>query len=831
MAHSRIRSTRWAREALGAIVVATMASSLISAEGAAAITSSTVSPLHTAATQTLRSAQSGQAQMKTIACPTSTRCLAIGAASSDQGVISYSADAGVTWSAVAVFDPTTILSLNSLTCPSSTECVAVGASLEHRGVAIVGHFAKAAWSWSPPITMPNESTRGNPPTVALNSVACVSVDMCVAVGSDLSNSINVTTYTTNAGRSWAPAAIAGGDGVSVGGYQSALSSVNCNSPTSCVAVGSDATGHGVVTYATFAAGVWTWSTAATQLPGDGAGGYLTSIRCYSAIACVAVGSDSAGQGIATVASFTSPTWTWSSESIVAPDASGWGMLFALSCTPLGECQAVGVDKNSQSITTRSLDGGSTWSNDVVVANDGAIGSFGNDPASVFCTSASRCITVGTDALSRAFYSSSSNAGINWSREALFNVAALPGQGPLSYTSCSGNLCVAVGSNDHNHSVVSRSTDYGRTWSAETALKSDDSGASYIQGVSCVGPTLCVVVGWDNLSRPVFSRSIDAGRTWSTERSIATDFSSVGFLNHVSCPNVHRCIAVGWDGQGQAVTTHSLDGGKTFARETTVTSDATRSGFLYSISCPRSTYCVAVGRDDQFKGVAAYSTNGGIGWSGLITLTSVTKGTGALEDVSCPSVTLCIGVGGTGTGAGASVTSRSTDGGKTWSHESTVALDTTKFGLLTSVSCPSATLCVAGGTDGFEQAVTTYTLNKGLTWSREATTMSVGHKDFLTGVSCPTTILCVGVGADTAQRGIYVPIRLATNVTFAAPGAKGHMAMQTAWSAQRLHAVSYAKKGYRFLGWSLSRAGRVAFVNRQRFNFLTNLTLYAVWAKK
>jgi hypothetical protein len=787
--------------------------------------------LHTAVTSTVGAAQSGQAQMKTVACPTPQHCLAIGAASSDQGVISYSNDAGKSWSPVEVFDPNTILSLNALVCPSTRECVAVGASLEHRGVAIVGRVSKGKWNWSAPVTMANETSSPNPPTVVLNSVACVSINICVAVGTDLTNSINVTTYTTNAGQTWTPVAVAAGDGASISTFSSLLNSVSCDSPTSCVAVGSDAAGHAIVTYGSFSSGKWSWSATSTQLPGDGNGGYLESVNCYNVTTCVAVGADTKGQGVSTVGRLTSSGWTWTSESIVPPNPSGGGKLLALNCSSTGSCLAVGVDSNSQSIGTRSLLGGQSWTSDVSIANDGATNSTrGNDPSSVACANATHCLTVGTDSLGRAFYSTSTNRGLVWHKESLFDVAALPGQGPLASVSCSTQTCVAVGTNDLNQSVVSRSTDAGHTWRRETKLVSDPSGASYAQGVSCVDSKLCVVVGWDSLSRSISARSVNGGRTWSVEKSITVDFSGEGFLSRVSCSNIHRCVAVGWDGEGQAITTHSFNGGVTWSRETTVTSDKTGSGFLYAIDCPSIHDCVAVGRDDQFKGVAAYSTNGGVGWSALRTLVSVTRGTGALSDVSCPTTRLCIGVGGTGTGAGASVVSRSLDGGKTWTPETTVALDSTGFGLLSSVSCPSLRLCVASGTDGFEQAVTTYSFDQGLSWSREAATTSASHKDFLTGVSCSNVIVCVAVGADAAQRGVTVPIRFAATVTFSGHGAKGVMKPQRSWTSQRLAPVAYTRPGYHFEGWSLTPNGPVRYHNDQGYNFLANVKLFAVWAR-
>ncbi len=824
---ARIRATRYAL----LLVATTLTASLSTGAGAGASSAPARSILHTAVTQTLKAAQSGQAQMKTISCASSADCIAIGSSSTDQGVITYSTNAGASWSPVKVFDPTTILSLNSLTCPSSTECVAVGASLEHRGVAIVGHLHAGSWNWSLPITMANENGGSNPPTVSLNSVACVSVDVCLAVGTDLSNSINVTTYTLDAGNSWSPDAVAAGDGATVGDVRAQLNSVSCNSTVSCVAVGSDATGYGEVTYASFANDTWTWSAKATQLDGDGHGGALNAIDCFDPTTCVAVGADTSHWGVSAVATMSGAQWSWSAENAILTDATGTGQLFTLTCTGSGVCEALGADSAANSVVTRSTDGGADWAAESPIAGDGATGTVaGNDPASVACPTTSRCLSVGSDALGRAFVTVSSNAGQTWGRETLFNVAALPGEGPLSAVSCSGALCVAVGTNDANESVVSRSVDSGRTWVAERQLTPDASGASYVQSVDCVGKDLCVAVGWDNLSRPIFTHSTNGGRSWSKEQTIGVDFSSEGFLDHVDCASSHRCVAVGWDGRGQAVTAYSLDGGAAWSPERTVNADATGTGFLYAVTCPRTTYCVAVGRDDQFKGVAAYSWNGGVGWSSMTPLVSVTRGTGALDAVSCPNPQFCVAVGGTGTGAGASVTSRSTNGGKTWTPEATVSLDSTMFGLLNSVTCPTVTLCVAGGTDGFEQAVTTYSLNRGLSWSREATTTSLAHKDFFTAVSCSSIVKCVAVGADSAQRGVVVPIRFPATVRFVAHGGRGVMRAQTAWSAQRLHAVGFTRSGYRFAGWSQRVGGPVVEVNRQRYNFLADATLYAVWQR-
>ena len=811
--------------ALG-VIVATLSLGLGPAAGA----TPTTGVLHPTSPSVLASSQSGQATMTTVGCATATRCVAIGADSTDQGVISYSGNGGASWSPIEVLDPSTILSLNSLACPSATTCVAVGASLEHTGIALVGTFRRGAWAWSTPTTMLDESAALNTPTVSFNSVTCPSVLECIAVGTDLTNSLDLVSVSTNGGATWSQDEVITRDGTITGGFLGELTAVSCLSVTTCLAVGSDPSGLPVVSYGSLSAGQWTW-TAEVALPGDGQGGRFSDVSCFASTTCVAIGGDRINRGDVDVATWSGGTWTWRPETTVTPDGTGAGRLVTVTCSRTGVCEALGVDAASTSVVTRSTSAGSSWTVESPITGDGSHAPMStNELTSVTCPNATSCVAVGTDSLVRGISSVSTTGGLTWSHETLFNVSALPGQGPLSYVSCVGQSCVAVGTNDRSQTVTARSTNGGTTWGPEHLVLSDSSGASFVQGVSCVA-SLCVLVGWDDLSRPVVARSLNDGVSWSAEQTVGADTSTEGFLYRVACPTTQRCVAVGWDGAGQAIVTHSFNGGATWTPETIVTHDASGSGFLYSVSCPRPSYCVAVGRDDQFKGVATYSSNGGVSWSPLQTLVSVTVGTGALDNVSCPSVALCVAVGGTGTGAGASVVARSVNGGRTWSPEAKVALDVTNFGLLTSVACPSASECVAGGSDGQEHAVTSYSFDAGRTWSRETIAIPGAREDFITSVACPNGVECVAVGSDGAQRGVTVSLRFATTVKFVSDGARGRMVPQSAYGTTRLHHVAFHRTGYRFVGWATSRHGRVVLHDRARFGFLSNVSLFAVWARR
>ena len=114
-----------------------------------------------------------------------------------------------------------------------------------------------------------------------------------------------------------------------------------------------------------------------------------------------------------------------------------------------------------------------------------------------------------------------------------------------------------------------------------------------------------------------------------------------------------------------------------------------------------------------------------------------------QGVSCPSTSMCWAVG-TLSGDYGEVAQWTSAGG--WGAASTVP----GTGNLYSVSCPSTSMCVAGGYGGADQ----WTSSNG--WGAVANAPGAGV--YLYGASCPSTSMCVVVGKDGVDgyAAVYTP---------------------------------------------------------------------------
>jgi hypothetical protein len=238
------------------------------------------------------------------------------------------------------------------------------------------------------------------------------------------------------------------------------------------------------------------------------------------------------------------------------------------------------------------------------------------------------------------------------------------------------------------------------------------------GVSCPSVSLCVAV--DGAGNVVTSTDPTGGQGAWTATSVDGD----NVLYGVSCPSVSQCVAV--DGTGNVVTSTDPTGGQSAWTATSVD----RDNGLYGVSCPSVSRCVAVGSGGNVV-TSTDPTGGQSAW----TVTNV-DGYNPVSGVSCPSASLCVGVGGYSGlhgsyNSGYVLTSTDPTGAHSW-RVSTV--DTIG---LSSVSCPSVSLCVAVDRGG--SAVTSTDPTGAHSW-RVSTTETVG----LSSVSCPSASLCVAV---------------------------------------------------------------------------------------
>jgi hypothetical protein len=188
----------------------------------------------------------------------------------------------------------------------------------------------------------------------------------------------------------------------------------------------------------------------------------------------------------------------------------------------------------------------------------------------------------------------------------------------------------------------------------------------------------------------------------------------------------------------------------------------------SVSCPSPALCMAVGTSDfgfnhirtQLVGPIATFAERWDGSSWTVLPTPAAGTSPMLASLSCPSATFCVAVGSTHTQGRQSLegifSNRSSRGlvevwdGSTWSVRPT-PLGAVRGSALSGVSCVSRRFCIAVGSTGLQIAAAM--LWNGSTW-RRLTLPLVKWGPTLTAVSCAAARSCTAVGSyDVHETGV------------------------------------------------------------------------------
>ena len=177
---------------------------------------------------------------------------------------------------------------------------------------------------------------------------------------------------------------------------------------------------------------------------------------------------------------------------------------------------------------------------------------------------------------------------------------------------------------------------------------------------------------------------------ATWRSFPLPDSGAG--SAISCPNASECVALGFG--NQVFFSGNPAGGteawKVASIEPAIPTQQDRQ--LTGISCPAPSLCVAT--DIAGNVVASTDPGGGAdAWTSSRVASDAT-----LSGISCPDINLCIAIGGTNAKVnpvGLVITSADPAGGsRAWNVTKVPGLQN-----LRSISCPTATFCVAIDGDG------------------------------------------------------------------------------------------------------------------------------------
>ncbi len=308
----------------------------------------------------------------------------------------------------------------------------------------------------------------------------------------------------------------------------------------------------------------------------------------------------------------------------------------------------------------------------------------------------------------------------------------------------------------------------------------------LAAVACPSATTCLGVGSGPLQgATAVASAADGAWTWGPLTPSSGDTGNFFSWSGVACPSATTCLAVGTDNTSGVVTTATLAGSTwAWTPASEVPSDASGTGSLAAVACPSATTCLAVGGDGNNLGIVdqASLTSAGWTWSPATSLIPPSSGTGTLSAIACPSATTCVAVGTDGS-EGVTATATSGAAGWTWSPEVRVDLGQASPGLggLNAVACPSTTTCVAVGSDNSDAVTTTGTADaSGWTWSPEViVTPDASGGGELTGVACPSAMICVAVGSTIANGDV---VSQQTGGTYSAEIATGSVTGATVtWS--------------------------------------------------
>lgn len=362
-------------------------------------------------------------------------------------------------------------------------------------------------------------------------------------------------------------------------------------------------------------------------------------------------------------------------------------------------------------------------------------------AAVSCVTAQDCTAVGAyvNLQGKTVPLIAQENGGTWTSQAA-PVPAGVDNGSLSAVSCtSATFCVAVGQTETLpftfNAIVE--TWNGQSWHVSVVLA--NRFQADLATVSCTSATFCTAVG--NYQNNAQGNTAPASVTWNgtswTEQTMTAPFILYPIKYNrpqaVTCTSATRCVAV----FNQSAYLTSRGGPRPlnipYAAEwngTLWTSTALpllRSGFglanagLNAVGCPTASTCLMAG---------------GIGGSQLLTFANhlftrtPSAGSGVLTIISCSSATLCQGVGGSSAG--------SWNGAK-WTLQARSGPPLSGFSCL-----PDGTCVGVGNVSGQPVAVT----KTGSTWQQADIPVPAGLGEAaLLFDSCPTSTSCLALGTD------------------------------------------------------------------------------------
>ena len=592
--------------------------------------------------------------------------------------------------------------------------------------------------WTPqPVPAPVNSA--NP---MLEGVSCVSPGFCFAVGTFFDIPANRTETLTEL---WNGIAWSIVPSPNVKFVENSLAAVSCATPVACVAVG-DFTPDFALTLN------WNGVSWALQMPLGNT--ELLGVSCVVPLFCMAVGNYNTGAGFITVALEWNGT-TWTLMPTPNPVSASNSYLVGISCAGVRDCVAVGtydVQNTAFNETLAEVWHGNVWSLSPTPNPTGFAALSGAS-----CVTSKYCVAVGT------YNTGTGDLPLN---EDLIGKAwklkfvVPPATGAYTYmraVSCvSKNYCVAVGNWSNGGYFVNLSETWnGFVWTPQAPFGERGAIDSALLGVACTSAGSCMAVGGTNhyisdlqgLQGTSLAESWN-GTSWSVQDTPNPAGTFIAMLSGVDCPVAVTtdCMAVGsfTDGAGLTSALAEQWNGSTFTALTPPNPTGFKSARLAGVSCPSTSACVAVGDYSPSFGVFKPLTEtwNGSSWSLVTAPIPLGSFANRLESISCSSATSCVAVGSSDSNPLAEAWN-----GTTWSLTPASSPTGAAVALLNGISCSNSTSCL--GVGSWSDGTIQYTLAEswnGTAWSVWTTPNPTGAtQSELNSVACVAVDQCKAVG--------------------------------------------------------------------------------------
>ena len=421
----------------------------------------------------------------------------------------------------------------------------------------------------------------------------------------------------------------------------------------------------------------------------------SALSCPSTHLCVAFGENGGKIQIATSTDPTARKPSWKLTSPNKPDAAITG----LTCVTTKFC--VAVDSNGNVLTATDPAGGAADWHLVNINGSSPLGQ-------ITCPTTSFCAAISGGLL--AYSTDPMGGAAAWKLTTSAPVAS------RGLDCLSASFCAAYASNGDVLTTTDPAAGAG-TWQSTAAA-----GQGEINGLSCPSLQLCVVA--DN-GGEVLTATNPASNpsTWTT-----TPVGGVTPITALDCPTASLCV--GGDAQGHILTSTDPANGPAAWRLSSV--DSLNSSF--SVDCPDAELCVGADSAGDLL-ISTDPTGGSAAWSQL-SLSGITIGA-----VACQSASFCLAIGISGQ---VLASTDPTGGASAWT-----VTGATLPANVTVLSCPSVSLCIAGGSvldgDGDPTGNSWLATSTDPTGGTSAWTSLSPDGLTFSSISCPSTSLCVIAG--------------------------------------------------------------------------------------